>query len=283
MGHGSHDHRRKGLCQVDARGQAKADALIKLNPDYQTWIAGVAPADQAAAAFVHAATWADDIKKTGSGYVRDDVTAADAADNLGYTELIQHDYWHYYDTPFSTDGTPTKPAPAVNALTQTTLLTTALASNEADDLKSFDLVWLEHLVGDMHQPLHATSRFSKNEPDGDAGGNAEKVQVGTDPATHLHQVWDGLLGDEGTPTDAIAAAASLPADDPTEAAIADPAVWLSESFAIDKTDVYQEVGDDTHTTYQLDAAYITQAKNIALAQASLAADRLANLINVALK
>ena len=263
--------------------KAKADALIKLNPDYQTWIAGVAPADQAAAAFVHAATWADDIKKTGSGYVRDDVIAADAADNKGYTELIQHDYWHYYDTPFCTDGTPTKPAPAVNALTQTTLLTAALGSNEADDLKSFDLVWLEHLVGDMHQPLHATSRFSKDEPKGDAGGNAEKVQVGTDTPTHLHQVWDGLLGDAGTPADAIAAAATLPADDATAAAIADPAVWLSESFAIDKSDVYQGIGDDPNTTYAIDAAYLAKAKNIALAQASLAGDRLASLINAALK
>ena len=135
----------------------------------------------------------------------------------------------------------------------------------------------------MHQPLHATSRFSKNEPFGDAGGNAETVKGGTDTPTHLHQVWDGLLGDAGTPVDAIAAAATLPADDATAAAIADPSVWLTESLAIAKSDVHPGLGDAPNTTYAIDAAYLAKAKNIALAQASLAGDRLANLINAALK
>jgi hypothetical protein len=40
-----------------------------------------------------------------------------------------------------------------------------------DKLKSYDLPWLLHLVGDVHQPLHSTTRVSATKPDGDNGGN----------------------------------------------------------------------------------------------------------------
>ena len=40
-----------------------------------------------------------------------------------------------------------------------------------DDVKSYDMVWLLHLVGDVHQPLHATSRFSAASPQGDCIGS----------------------------------------------------------------------------------------------------------------
>lgn len=43
--------------------------------------------------------------------------------------------------------------------------------------KSFMLVFLIHLVGDIHQPLHNTSRVSKEHPKGDKGGNEFKIQT----------------------------------------------------------------------------------------------------------
>jgi hypothetical protein len=46
----------------DPAVRAKVDALIKLNPDYSKWIGGVADANPERFAFVHASTWADDIK-----------------------------------------------------------------------------------------------------------------------------------------------------------------------------------------------------------------------------
>jgi hypothetical protein len=36
---------------------------------------------------------------------------------------------------------------------------------------SFNIRMLIHFTGDMHQPLHTTSRFSKDFPNGDEGGN----------------------------------------------------------------------------------------------------------------
>jgi hypothetical protein len=48
--------------RLDPAVRAKVDALIKLNPDYSKWVDGVADANRDRLAFVHASTWADDIK-----------------------------------------------------------------------------------------------------------------------------------------------------------------------------------------------------------------------------
>ena len=50
---------------------------------------------------------------------------------------------------------------------------------------------LIHFVGDIHQPLHCVSRYTKNRPDGDRGGNEFKL-----PDTlykNLHLLWDALV------------------------------------------------------------------------------------------
>src|SRR5262245_41738598 len=61
---------------LDAPVKERVDALLKLNADYSKWTAG-APDEKTAKlyAFVHAATWADDIKRKEYGYTRDNVTA----------------------------------------------------------------------------------------------------------------------------------------------------------------------------------------------------------------
>jgi hypothetical protein len=61
--------------------------------------------------------------------------------------------------------------------------------------KAVALSWLLHLVGDIHQPLHATSFYSKDYDRGDQGGNLWWVKD-RDRLTRLHAYWDGLLGDE---------------------------------------------------------------------------------------
>jgi len=74
----------------------RADALLKLNPDYATWIAGAPAGMESEYAFVHGATWADDIKLK-PNYHYGKVTDADAGQNVGYSDLVNHDYWHYKD------------------------------------------------------------------------------------------------------------------------------------------------------------------------------------------
>jgi hypothetical protein len=59
------------------------------------------------------------------------------------------------------------------------------------------LCWLEHLVGDIHQPLHCTSLYSSQfqGEGGDQGGNLFGLRVGGRPIK-LHLYWDLLPGDD---------------------------------------------------------------------------------------
>jgi hypothetical protein len=277
----------------------KVDELIRHHLAYPMWVKGLEglPADEVGqAAFINAAVWADDIKAELScrtlgapgcyqgGNDADPVTGPMAGKNLGTIDHLIHDYWHYYDLPFSPDGTQTADAPAVNALSQIKLLSADLANPKSpDDLRSFDLVWLLHLVGDAHQPLHATQRFTKDMPNGDRGGNEEAVDIGLADNLKLHMLWDGLLGDSGPAAAAIAAAAALPPADPAEAKISDPSIWFTESFEIAKKDVYTSEIGPGKGPYTVSAAYLKNAKAIAQERAAIAGARLANLINTALK
>jgi hypothetical protein len=61
--------------------------------------------------------------------------------------------------------------------------------------KAVSLCWLLHLMGDLHQPLHAVSFYSRDFPEGDRGGN--QVGVTTDKgAMRLHAYWDDLMGSD---------------------------------------------------------------------------------------
>src|ERR1043166_6837010 len=72
-------------------------------------------------------------------------------------------------------GPPPPPVPVPNAQTRITDFRAVLASDSPDLLKSYDLSWLLHLVGDVHQPLHCASLVSHAKPDGDSGGNGVKL------------------------------------------------------------------------------------------------------------
>ena len=62
-------------------------------------------------------------------------------------------------------------------------------------MASWCVRWLSHVVGDAHQPLHATDRFDKQFPEGDHGGNLCKVNFpGYPDITSLHMVWDSAGG-----------------------------------------------------------------------------------------
>src|SRR5207244_1603954 len=63
--------------------------------------------------------------------------------------------------------------------------------------RAIALCWVLHLVGDIHQPLHACTRYSAQFPAGDQGGN--ELMVLRDPPyansqMSLHHLWDSLPG-----------------------------------------------------------------------------------------
>ena len=115
----------------------------------------------------------------------------------------------------------------------------ALASSEPDDLKSYDLVWIEHLVGDVHQPLHDTSRFTQKHQNGDAGGNLVSICKTAGCKQELHAYWDGILGVENVSAALTMGKQLNLTTPPTGSNVLDVHVWVNEGFELAKSHVYQ--------------------------------------------
>jgi S1/P1 Nuclease len=268
--------------------RVRVDELVKLNPDYDDWIVGVLGSDLGRIAFMRASVWADDIKMK-SNYLDDGNSGnvAGGSDNFGYSDLRKHKYWHFMDIGFSTDGTQIAPPDNANALTQILTFSNTLPSSSgaSDGVRSYDLVWLIHLVGDVHQPLHATARFSVLHNMGDQGGNLATVIKATGEQTKLHAYWDGVFGGYTTPKGATldlreSKLEEMPVDEAT-AAVKDPLIWLQESSMLAQKFAYAEPVLSASGAAELSRAYETAARDTARTRAALASTRLANLINSA--
>lgn len=270
--------------------RARATDLLKLNPNYAKWTANITASQRDVVAFVRAATWPDEIRSD-PGYADDGSRPPNgptASQNIGYADHLLHRYWHFKDLPFSPDGTPTEAAEAPNAATQITVFAVALASPQAsDDVKSYDLSWLLHLVGDVHQPLHATSRFTASGPNGDNGGNSVHVclpnaaQCDSQHFGKLHAFWDGALGNTTNATVAINAAHALgaPAGD---ANVTDVDAWLQESLQLAQSSAYAAPIGGGKGPYRLTDRYRRDTERAARERIALAGARLAKILNAAL-
>ena len=280
--------------QLTPATRDRVNVLLKLNPKYNDWAATVGQQVPNASAddkdlmiFMIAATWADQIKRD-SAYTKDGGQngnrpegSPDPGKNTGYDDLLMHKYWHFIDTPFTTDGTILPAIPTPNAQERIALFRQVLASTTASDgLKSYDLTWLLHLVGDIHQPLHASTRVSSTDPDGDAGGNLVKLDCSK---CQLHAFWDDLLGKQNNLKTVTKAARKLPKPSAALAAKSDEKDWIAESFQEAQQTVYTTpiaAGDGPFT---LTTQYKKNAGKLAKQRVALAGTRLANLLNAELK
>lgn len=203
--------------------------------------------------------------------------------------------WHYADFYWDVvDGRPhdipdTGPD-SINAGERIVALRAALADPTVPDTaRAVDLAWLLHLVGDIHQPLHCSSRVTAQDPlpRGDMGGNAFHL----DDNHRLHGYWDDIL-DEGVARepgeDSIAFATRLAHDIEhahSLAALADPAAstdvagWEHQGLHLAQTVVYAGIVQGEAPS----AAYRAEALETSEAQIALAGYRLAALLNEALK
>ena len=275
--------------------KARVKDLLALNPKHDEWVswvpAGTSPADTDMMVFMLAAQWADEIK--GDSTFSDDGSnggntpdGAPSSQNTGYSDLLKHKYFHFVDTPFTNDGSALPAIPTPNAQERIALFRGVLASNSDDKLKSYDLTWLLHLVGDVHQPLHSATRVSSADPGGDNGGNKVKLNC-TGCPKELHAFWDDLFG-TGTSAQAvinpvIKAAKKLPAANAVLAAKSDEKDWIAESFQAAQQTVYQPPVAAGNGPFSLTSAYNSKAKTLAKQRIALAGARLANLINNELK
>jgi S1/P1 Nuclease len=262
--------------------RVRATALLRLNPDYDGWVSGVTPDQRDVVAFLRASTWADAIKHE-AGYLDDGDRPEGAAanQNIGYADRHEHRYWHFVDVPFSPDATPLPEVPTPNAATRIADFRWVLADCALPaTLRSYDLSWVLHLVGDLHQPLHAVSRFTHDLPEADLGGN--RIRLCDPPCRQeLHYFWDRALG-RGSPAEALALARQLPT--PPLHKVADTRIedWLAESGRIARDAVYAAPIGLAAGPYPLTDAYRERAQDIARAQVALAGRRLAVLLNTVL-
>lgn len=165
-------------------GPAKAHAIALIlhdHPDYPTWAAerpAAIPEDEYL--FMRASIWPDEIRAAGHP-----------------DHAFSQPTWHYVNRLFKIPGKLPDPTPEPGLHIEEAvplnedIVRAAPQTPEDRQKRAMALCWIFHLLGDAHQPLHATALVSGLFPDGDRGGNDfwVKTSGGTLP---LHTFWDGL-------------------------------------------------------------------------------------------
>ena len=203
---------------------------------------------------------------------------------------FDHDSWHYSQTfasslrhlvPFAFGG-------AEGAFRRN--LAAARDPRADDAARAIALCWVMHIVGDMHQPLHAALWISWRFPISDAGGNWAWVRVSESAAPErLHWFWDSA----GRP-DALSRAspeafvARLEREHPYEAEppVPDPGAafdgWVSRSRELAREVVYGRgalrPGTSPEAAPVLRRDYIEQARAVGADQIASAGNRIGALL-----
>jgi hypothetical protein len=102
---------------------------------------------------------------------------------------------HYIDLPFSTDASrlDVLNMKQMNAVLAINAAREMLITSNSTYEKAMALRVLLHVVGDLHQPLHAATRVSQQYPQGDRGGNLTLLPRNS-VAHNLHAYWDRGAG-----------------------------------------------------------------------------------------
>ncbi|TNV78426.1 hypothetical protein FGO68_gene16199 [Halteria grandinella] len=232
--------------------------------------------------FVECATFADEIKGRGWN---------DQA-NL-----------HYIDQPFFDQGFMIQVAPESENVTWAIDMIVAnmnrknleMESGVSWDLSdSYHLRMLIHYIGDIHQPLHASSRYTKDYPMGDEGGNAVKLRVNaSDEVTNLHALWDSVVtaqvDDMTLPLsesnwEKLGNISSRLRSEHPQSIVEnnfnlDPNMWADESFQIVKEEIYSDFFDGEDSVFSPSQDYIDRSKLIAERQIAKAGYRLAQVLS----
>ena len=221
--------------------------------------------------FVNAAHWADDLRD--------------------FSEFDVFLPFHFVDTPFSDDGTDLPDVASNNILKALKSNVNILRNNPDPKKRARALRFIIHFVGDIHQPLHAATRVSSAEPEGDHGGNFVLIKVpGQTKKIKLHSYWDGGLGAfppmgphfSPPPLSLIppAVAKAVNGNPPTDPKLKlnEPFAfkdWADESFVLAKDTVYKGMQNGSTA----DAIYISNGTKVARKRVAWAGYRLAALLN----
>jgi S1/P1 Nuclease len=148
------------------------------------------------------------------------------------------------------------------------------------DERRLALQFLLHLIGDLHQPLHASD-------DRDQGGNLKRVSARGMSAGNLHHYWDTefvrRLGEDPQSV-SQRLLARISASDIEAWRRGGPADWARESFSLARSVGYDALPRaDERGHYRLSAGYVRDAIDAVQLQLSRAGVRLAMLLNRGLR
>jgi S1/P1 Nuclease len=263
--------------ELEANDPVVVDRIIEIlshHPErgpFEVAIARTTGVERTKRIFLETARWPDDIR--GGAY--------------------DHPTWHAAFRPVidPQDPPPKLPPNTVNyeafeALPLNVHMAADALAPESD--RAVALCWVFHIVGDIHQPLHAATLYSRVFPDGDHAGALEFV---LDPRTHqpinLHWFWDDRVSQSDEPDDAFARAHELERKYPRahfaeELAKTDGIVaWADESYAAAKAIAYAPSRPRAISAVDAkppDDAYVKASTNIAEQRLTLAGYRLADLL-----
>ena len=203
--------------------------------------------------------------------------------------------WHYINFRPLFDGIPPRSnvgAEPENVLARINWAINSLRqTNNRAQTEAEVLGFLIHLVGDVHQPQHATTRYTAAHPDGDSGGNGFKIQMPPDAhITNLHAFWDAAGGAFGFVSpkrpldqagkDRIRSLAEeimkeYPADGSAEQSDLDPHTWVVESNTLARDVVYKNISEGEAPS----KAYTDAAQKLSRKRLAVAGYRLAGVLN----
>jgi hypothetical protein len=275
--------------QLTRQERTKVFNLLKSHPDFALFkkLAG-SPASRnfRMLVFISAARWPD--------LIRDDRRFFDETKNEkptpslpGFPDMMKHRPWHFKDLPFKDDGSAvTLPDDGgQNAQAKIHEFEPLIgAAGDSDAHRAYHLAWLEHLVGDVHQPLHCTARVTPDLPEGDHGGNlftiaSTKLPEINSPVRNLHSLWDDIVGGDTTLAAVRAlgneAEASKPSQSDTDL---DEADWINDSFRLAKASAYKPLTSLSAKPPRPTPQYLAAARRLALGRIKLAGHRLAAVI-----
>jgi hypothetical protein len=221
---------------------------------------------------------------------RDFINAAHWADDLRpFAEFDSFKELHFIDTPFATDRTALPAVPEPNIVKALEDNVNILKTSTDKDAQAQALRLIIHFVGDIHQPLHCSTRVDSAHTDGDRGGNLVSIMVGT-KKTNLHSYWDGGIGSfpptgpnfAPPPLSEIGPAVTKairrnPATNP-KIKLNDPfnySAWADESFELAQSTAYNGMANGVTPS----ATYNRKALEVARQRVAWGGYRLAALLN----
>ncbi len=204
-------------------------------------------------------------------------------DDPEYPDYDAHGPWHYSNVPIFLEG-PVHPTNDRGQVVEALELNLEILGNESssDAEKAVALAWVVHILGDIHQPLHAATAYSPQFPEGDRGGNEYRIWY-QEEETNLHRFWDSTggrfwNGENGQDLSQVADELRQRFPSDTMVEMTDPRIWRHESHILARYLAYPGAVQNQ----AISPDYVATARAVSERRLALAGHRLAAVLRTVL-